>query len=140
MKQDNGLEPLFQKIDCLQIPVPGLQAGLAFYRDELGHELIWRTETAAGLRMPETDAEIVIQTARPRLEANLKVASADAAAERMVEAGGTLVAGPFDIQIGRCAVVLDPWGNALVILDASKGRLTTDATGNVSGTVSTADG
>ena len=125
--------PLFQKIDCLQIPVPDLEAGLAFYRDRLGHELIWRTETAAGLRMPAADAEIVIQTERPQLEANLKVASADDAMERMVEAGGKLVAGPFDIQIGRCAVVLDPWGNSLVLLDMSRGRLITDKAGNVTG-------
>ena len=124
---------LFRNIDSLQIPVPNLDAGLAFYRDKLGHELIWRTETAAGLRMPETDAEIVIQTERPQLEANLRVASADAAAERMIEAGGKLVAGPFDIQIGRCAVVLDPWGNALVLLDGSKGKLATDAEGDVIG-------
>jgi len=133
MSQENARAPLLKKVDCLQIPVPDLEAGLAFYRDKLGHELIWRTETAAGLRMPETDAEIVIQTERSRLEANLKVASADGAVERVVEAGGKLVAGPFDIQIGRCAVVLDPFGNALVLLDASKGRLVTDAAGNVTG-------
>ena len=126
-------EPLFQKIDCLQIPVPDLEAGLAFYRDKLGHELIWRTGSAAGLQMPETDTEIVIQTERPQLEANIKVASADAAVERIVEAGGKLVAGPFDIQIGRCAVVLDPWGNPLVLLDASKGQLVTDNAGKVIG-------
>ena len=124
---------LFRRIDCLQIPVPDLESGLAFYRDKLGHELIWRTKTAAGLRMPETDAEIVIQTERPQLEANLKVASADAAADRMVEAGGKLIAAPFDIQIGRCAVVLDPWGNPLVLLDTSKGLLVTDEEGNVMG-------
>ena len=119
---------LFRNIDCLQIPVPDLDAGLAFYRDKLGHELIWRTETAAGLRMPETDAEIVIQTERAQLEVNLKVASADAAVERTAEAGGKLVAGPFDIQIGRCAIVLDPWGNAIVLLDSSNGKLVTDRT------------
>jgi len=72
-------EPLFRKIDCLQLPVPDIEAGLAFYRDRLGHELVWRTPTAAGLRMPETDAEIVIQTERPQLEANLLVSSADEA-------------------------------------------------------------
>ena len=33
-------EPLFQKVDCLQIPVPELEAGLAFYRDQLGHDLL----------------------------------------------------------------------------------------------------
>lgn len=40
-------EPLFRKVDCLRIPVPELNAGLAFYHDSLGHELIWRTETTA---------------------------------------------------------------------------------------------
>jgi len=126
-------EPLFRKIDCLQLPVPDIEAGLAFYRDRLGHELIWRTPTAAGLRMPDTDAEIVIQTERPQLEANLLVSSADEAAKRVEEAGGAIVAGPFEIQIGRCVVVRDPWGNALVLLDGSKGRLATDETGNVTG-------
>ena len=32
-------EPLFRKIDCLQIPVPDLDAGLAFYRNILGTRL-----------------------------------------------------------------------------------------------------
>jgi len=59
--------PLFRKIDSLQIPVPDLEAGLAFYRDQFGHALIWRTNTAAGLRLPESDTEIVIQTERPEL-------------------------------------------------------------------------
>ena len=69
--------PLFQKIDALHVPVPDLEAGLAFYRDQLGHALIWRTATAAGLRLPGTDAELVLQTERPELEANLVVPSAD---------------------------------------------------------------
>jgi catechol 2,3-dioxygenase-like lactoylglutathione lyase family enzyme len=41
---------VFTKIDCLRLPVANLEEGLQFYRDKLGHELIWRTETAAGLR------------------------------------------------------------------------------------------
>lgn len=123
--------PLFQKIDCLQIPVPDLEAGLAFYRDRLGHELIWRTNTSAGLRMPGSDAEIVVQTERPELEANLTVASADEAAATVSQAGGCVIVQPFDIPIGRCTVVEDPWGNRLVLLDISKGLLLTDANGHV---------
>ncbi len=41
------------------------------------------------------------------------------------------VQAPFDIAIGRCAVVRDPFGNVLVVLDMSKGALHTDAGGNV---------
>lgn len=127
------VQPVFQKVDCLQIPVPDLEAALAFYRDRLGHALIWRTATAAGLRLPDSNAEIVLQTERPELEANLTVASVEAAVASIVEAGGRVLVGPFDITIGRCAVVADPWGNRLVILDNSKGLLTTDESGAVVG-------
>ena len=113
--------------------VPDLEAGLAFYRDKLGHELIWRTPTAAGLRLPETDAELVIQTEEQRQEIDLLVDSADEAAKFIEQAGGTVIVPPFDIQIGRCVVVEDPWGNPLVLLDMSKGSLTTDAEGHVIG-------
>jgi predicted enzyme related to lactoylglutathione lyase len=127
-------EPLFRKVDCLQVPVPDLEAGLAFYRDHLGHDLIWRTERQAGLRLPQSEAEIVLQTERPELEANLTVKSVETAVDRIVTAGGRVLRSPFDIPIGRCAVVADPWGNRLVILDNSRGLLATDEHGAVIGT------
>jgi len=117
--------------------VPDLEAGLAFYRDELGHELIWRTDMAAGLRLPESNAEIVVQTERPELEANLTVRSTDVAVDRIIAAGGRVMVKPFEIAIGRCVVVADPWGNRLVILDNSKGLLVTDDSGAVVGTGTT---
>ncbi len=126
--------PLISRVDSIQVHVDDLDAGLAFYRDELGHELIWRTEHAAGLRLPDSRAEIVLQTERDEPETDLLVESADAAANRIVEAGGSIVVPPFDIQIGRCVVVEDPWGNRLVLLDDSKGTFVTDADGNVIGT------
>jgi lactoylglutathione lyase len=127
------MEALFQKIDCIRIFVPDLESGLTFYRDALGHELIWRTEDAVGLRLAEGETEIVLHTEKMHLEVDVKVSSADQAAERVKTAGGKIVAGPFDIQIGRCVVVADPWGNELVLLDTTKGLLKTDANGNVIG-------
>jgi predicted enzyme related to lactoylglutathione lyase len=130
-------DALVRKIDCVQIPVPDLDLGLAFYRDRLGHTLSWRTPTQAGLRLGETDAEIVLQTERPEMEANFLVRSVELAVEAIAGAGGHVLVAPFDIQIGRCAVVSDPWGNHLVLLDMSKGVLVTDAAGNVVGNAST---
>ena len=127
--------PLLRKVDCVRLYVPDLEAGLAFYRDRLGHALIWRTATAAGLRMPETDAELVIQTEEQRQEIDLLVDSADAASEFVAQAGGKVIVSPFDIQIGRCVVVEDPWGNPLVLLDTTRGLLATDDEGNVIGNV-----
>ncbi|RPJ24973.1 MAG: bleomycin resistance protein [Chloroflexi bacterium] len=124
---------LIRKVDCVRLYVPDLEAGLAFYRDRLGHELIWQTETAAGLRLPESDAELVLQTEDQRQEVDLLVDSADDAAKLFEQAGGKVIVPAFDIQIGRCVVLEDPWGNPLVLLDASKGLLATDADGNVVG-------
>jgi predicted enzyme related to lactoylglutathione lyase len=122
-----------RKVDCIRLYVPDLESGLAFYRDRLEHELIWRTESAAGLRLPESEVELVLQTERQGPETDLLVDSADEAARVMQQAGGKVLVPPFDIQIGRCVVVEDPWGNTLVLLDGSKGTLKTDADGNVIG-------
>jgi predicted enzyme related to lactoylglutathione lyase len=124
---------LLRKVDCIRLYVPDLEAGLAFYRDRLGHELIWRSDTAAGLRLPESDAELVLHTEEQRQEVDLLVDSADEAARWVEQAGGKVIVPPFDIQIGRCVVLEDPWGNPLVLLDMSKGSLKTDADGNVIG-------
>ena len=126
---------LIRKVDCVRLYVPDLEAGLSFYRDRLGHELIWRTETAIGLRLPESDAELVLQSEDQRQEVDLLVNSADEAATLVEQAGGKVIVPPFDIQIGRCVVLEDPWGNPLVLLDTSKGMLKTDADGNVIGNI-----
>lgn len=124
---------LIRKVDCIRLYVTDLEEGLSFYRDRLGHALIWRTETAAGLRLPGSEAELVIQTEREGPETDLLVESADEAAKFIEQAGGKIIVPPFDIQIGRCVIVQDPWGNQLVLLDASKGLLDIDADGNVIG-------
>jgi len=113
--------------------VADLDAGLEFYRDQLGHQLLWRTDTAVGLGMSGSDAEIVLQVEREGQETDLKVDSADAAAARIESAGGKVIVPPFDIRIGRGVVVEDPWGNRMVLIDSSKGRLLTGESGEVTG-------
>ena len=118
--------PLFRKVDCLSIPVPDLDAALAFYSARLGHELLWRSRTAAGLKLPDSNAELVLHTGDRPMETDLAVDSVPDAIARFTAAGGKVLRGPFEIQIGRCAVVADPWDNVLVILDASKGTVRVD--------------
>ena len=108
-----------------------LDAGLRFYRDGLGLELKWRHATQAGLRLGDT--ELVLQTERPDLETDFLVDSAEEAVRRVEAAGGTVLSGPEDIPVGRVAVVSDPFGNPLVLIDLSKGTFLTDHDGNVTG-------
>ena len=130
---------LFRTVDAVQLPVPDLDAGLAVYRDRLGHPLLWRTGTAAGLRLPGSDTELVLRTEPRDPEVDLLVDSADEAAAELVAAGGRILVEPFDIPVGRLAVVADPFGNPLTFLDLSRGRYRTDPDGNVTG-VAGADG
>ena len=128
---------MFQKVDCVRLRVPNLEEGLRFYQDRLGHELLWRRgSTEAGLRMPKSETELVLFTVPADSpvespEVDLLVESTDAAAGRIRELGGRMIEEPFDIPVGRCAVVEDPFGNRLVVLDLSKGLLRTDADRNV---------
>jgi hypothetical protein len=55
------------------------------------------------------------------------------AAANFVAAGGRQRDVPFDIPVGRCAVVEDAFGNILVLVDLSKGLYVTDDNGLVTG-------
>ena len=121
-------------VDAVTVPVPDLDQGLQFYRDQLGHELVWRNdaEGQAGLRLPESQAELVLST-NLEYAVNWLVTSVSEAVERILEAGGKLILEPTQIPVGRLAVVNDPFGNALVMLDLSAGRYVTDVGGRVLG-------
>ena len=127
------MKPLFQNIDCLQLYVPDLEAGIDYYCNQLGLKIIWKTKTSVGLGMAEGLAELVIQNERREMEQDIKVDSVVEAVKEIEQAGGTIISGPFDIKIGKCAVVKDPWGNQYVILDSTKGTFITDDEGNIKG-------
>ncbi len=117
-------EPIFRAIDGLQLPVSDLEAAIAFYGERLGHRLVWRRDDAAGFALPDQPgAEIVVQLTRPEPETDLLVDEVDSAVERWTSAGATIEVEPFDIEVGRCAVLRDPFGNRLVILDMTRGPI-----------------
>lgn len=126
--------PLFEKVDAVTIPVPDLDAGLRFYREALGHELLWRNDEIgqAGLAMSLSDSEIVLTT-RDNYAPTWLVSNADGASRVFVEAGGGVIVEPFDVPVGRLAIVADPFDNVLVLLDLSKGRYVTDDARRVTG-------
>ncbi len=72
-------------------------------------------------------------TTRPNYEPNWLVQHVDESIAAFRGHGGELVTAPFDIPVGRVAVVRDPFGNTLVLVDLSKGVYTTDAAGTVTG-------
>lgn len=124
---------VFKNIDCIELYVSDLAEGIDYYCGSMGLKLLWRTDTSAGFGMENGVAEIVLQTERPFISVDIKVESVVEAIKKIVEAGGTILEGPFDIPIGKCAVICDKWKNKYVILDMTKGRYTTDENGYVTG-------
>lgn len=122
--------PFFTKVDCISLYVDDLDAGIRFYSETLGLKLLWRAGESCGLGLPEDVTEVVLCTSRNPM-VDFKVDSVPAALERFVASGGICEHGPFDIDIGKCAVVCDRWGNRYCILDLSKGTYDTDDQGNV---------
>lgn len=110
------------------IRVDDLAAGVLFYCDAFGLRELWRDEHSVGLGMPETDAEIVLHTDEGmphRVEVHYLVDDVEAACAEYQRKGGTLVVPPFAIPIGKCAVLADPFGTTICILDMSSGPRTT---------------
>lgn len=113
---------MLKRVDAVTVRVPDLDAGLAFYRDRLGHRFKWRNDDVgqAGLELPDGDSELVLTT-QLAYEPNWLVDSVDAAVDAFRRNGGAVISEPRDIPVGRVAVVADPFGNTLVLVDLSKG-------------------
>ena len=75
------------------------------------------------MAMAETDAEIVLHTTPLPREwgVHYLVEDVSAAVDRCHRQGCIVREPPFDVAIGKCAVLEDPFGNILCILDMSKG-------------------
>jgi lactoylglutathione lyase len=122
----NDLAPaMLLRIDCVMFRVEDIDPALDFYREVMGLVPRWREGNMAGLDFPRTPGtELVLHTDSdiPAVDVNYAVDDVAAALPTLVRAGCRVVAGPFPIAIGNCAVVTDPFGNSLTLVDMTKGR------------------
>lgn len=115
---------MFKKIDCVMIRVDDLVAAEKFYAEVFGLKVGWRDGDSVGMLFPETDAEVVLhrKTEIPhRVEVHYLVDDVVAAVETYASKGCRVVEPPFDVLIGKCAVIEDPFGTTLCLLDLSSG-------------------
>ena len=124
--------PVLMKVDAILVKVPSIQEGLDFYREQLGMQTVWKKEDMAAVRLG--DSELVLST-KLDPETDFLVESVEDAVTVFELAGGTVVALPADIPVGKVAVVEDPFGNRLTLVDLSKGTYETDSSGTVTGVI-----
>ena len=124
---------MFEKIDCVRFQVADIDSALSFYHDKLGMELVWRMgDDEAGLRIGDSDSELVlVREDLEQPEIDFMVNSVYESVQKFREIGGKVLVEPFEIKIGKCSVVEDPWRNKFVLLDRSKGYLRVDKDKNV---------
>jgi predicted enzyme related to lactoylglutathione lyase len=127
---------LLCKVDAVTIPVPDLDSGLDFYVSRLGHPLQWRNDEIgqAAVALRDSDTEIVLTTGH-RYEPNWLVDDVNEAVATFEAAGGRLLSPAVDIPVGRIALVADPFGNVLLLIDLSRGRYRTASDGTVTGII-----
>ena len=115
---------MLRKIDCIMIRVEDVEAAAAYYARVFGLRPRWSGDGAVGLGFPETDAEVVLhkdQVIPSSVEVHYLVDDVVAAVAHVAAQGGQVLVPPFDITIGKCAVIRDPFGTRLCILDMTKG-------------------
>jgi predicted enzyme related to lactoylglutathione lyase len=115
---------MLRKIDCVMIRVEDPEAAAVYYSDVFGLRRLWQDETSVGLGFSETDAEVVLHCnweIPSAVEVYYLVDDVLCSVGVLRQNGCMVIAEPFDIPIGKCAVVRDPFGTTLCMLDMSKG-------------------
>jgi lactoylglutathione lyase len=118
-------EKMLRKIDCVMIRVEDVAVSTAYYAKVFGLRPKWSAEGSVGLAFPETDAEIVLHcetTIPSSVEVYYLVDDVVVAVAHYAAQGCQILVAPFDITIGKCAVIRDPFGTRLCILDTTKGH------------------
>lgn len=115
---------MLRKIDCVMLRVDDLDAAADYYARVFGLRRLWRDDVSVGMAMADSDVEVVLHTMDLPQDRGVHylVDDVSAAVATCAEQGCLVREPPFDIAVGKCAVLEDPFGNTISILDLSKGR------------------
>ena len=112
------------KIDDIMFYVEDLEKAAKFYERVLGLKKAWadKERKMIGFIFEEDDSEIVIHsdTSLPNPDFNFLVDNVEEFIKEFKEKGYNVVMDPFEIRSGMCAVIEDPDGNKLPIVDLTK--------------------
>ncbi len=115
---------MLRKIDCIMIRVEEVTAAAAYYATVFGLHPQWSGDSSIGLVFPESDAEIVLHC-DPNIPSSVEVYylvdDVVSAISQYAAQGCQVLVPPFDITVGKCAVIRDPFGTRLCLLDTTTG-------------------
>ena len=112
------------KIDAIMHRVKDLEAATKFYTEVMGLRVGWtdNENKMIGLLFPENNSELVIHTDKTLQNPtySFSVENVEEFCKTYKEKGHTVVVEPFDVRCGKYAILQDPYGNTLEIIDLTK--------------------
>ena len=122
---------MLRKINCVMIYVKDLTEAVNFYADVFGLKPVWQDQNQgqAGMLLQEGDAEVILHTdpnIPGQVEIYYQVDDVSATIAKFVDQGCTLLAEPFEMRMGRGAVIQDPFGVRFCLRDMSRATIESD--------------
>ncbi len=112
------------KIDSIMYRVTDLAEAEAFYTGALHLRRLWADSerNMIGLGLAESDAEVVIHTdpAIPSPDFSFLVADVESLCAEHERGGQRLILRPIEVRTGFFAILADPDGNPIPIIDLKK--------------------
>lgn len=112
------------KIDNIMFRVRDLKKSAKFYKEALGLKQVWhdRRNSMIGFVFPKSDSEIVIHTDRsiPNPDFSFLVKDVEKFCKDYEKKGYRIFTKPFDVRCGKFAILKDPDGNNISVVDLTK--------------------
>lgn len=113
-----------RKIDAVLIKVKNLEETAKFYTTVMRMKRGW-TDTEnqmIGLLFPDNDTELVLHCddTLPNPNISYQVKDVLSFVEQYRETGYKVLREPFDIRCGKCAILQDPEGHSIEVMDITK--------------------
>ena len=112
------------KIDNIMYRVSDLSAAEQFYKNVLGLKKAWedKNEKMMGFIFDESDSEIVIHSNLkiPKFDYSYLVENVEKFCNIYREKGYSIILDPIDVRPGKYAILVDPDGNEIPIIDLTK--------------------
>ena len=113
-----------KKIDAVLLRVKDLEKTADFYINVMGLKRGWtdNEHQMIGLLFPGNDTELVLHRDESLPDPNISYQVKDVIGfvEQYRESGYQVIVEPFDIRCGKCAILEDPEGHSVEIMDITK--------------------
>ncbi len=113
-----------RKVDAVMHLVDDIYKAATFYETVMGLKRGWTDDEnkMIGMLFPGNDTEIVLHMNKylPNPNVSFQVEDVNVFVENYKAKGYKVLEEPFDIRCGKCAILEDPYGNRLEIMDITK--------------------